>query len=156
MLELWLVWGGSMDSSSSTQILGPLLSPLAFATSLKPSQQQSLPSAQTSHYILAAKGTRGRQGWGRKIGGIEIKAVSLRLASSQSWSVWEVDLSQQPKTQTESNRKPVNVNISQIWAPLLIDCDTWEDPLSFSQPHNKVEVKHLPTGLSWGLDMWSP
>lgn len=71
-----------MDSSSSTQILGPLLSPLAFATSLKPSQQQSLPSAQTSHYILAAKGTRGRQGWGRKIGGIEIKAVSLRLASS--------------------------------------------------------------------------
>ena len=35
-------WGGSMDSRSSTQTLGPWFISLSFTASLKPCQQQSM------------------------------------------------------------------------------------------------------------------
>lgn len=33
-------------------------------------------------------------------------------------------------------------------SPLPLSCETLENSINFSQPHNKVEIKHLPTGLS--------
>lgn len=63
-----------MDSSSRTQTLGPLLTPLVFGCFSKPSQQQSMPSTHTLHYTLAAKRTIGRQEQGKETAGIEIKA----------------------------------------------------------------------------------
>lgn len=74
-----------MAASSSTQTLRPLFTSLSLAVSLKPSQQQSVPSTHTPHYTLAAKRTIGRKGSGggqEEIGRIDIKAVSLGLASS--------------------------------------------------------------------------
>lgn len=68
-----------MDSNSSTQTLG--LSLVHFAASLKPSQQQSMPSTQTSHYTLATKGVKSMWGWEKKTAGIEMRATRFRLAS---------------------------------------------------------------------------
>ena len=72
--------GGLIDSNSSMQTLSPLI--VHFAASLKPSQQQSIRSTQTSHYTLATKRVRGMWMWERKMGGIEMKAARLRLANS--------------------------------------------------------------------------
>lgn len=41
-----------------------------------------------------------------------------------------------PQTQTESNRKTLDVGISKTRAPLLISCETLEKSL-FSQPHKR-------------------